>query len=52
MHLDVDLHKLELTRGSSHIELPEWIAKKKAVINPKNEDEECYYECVYPLRVR
>ena len=42
MHLDVDFHKLELTRGSSHIELPKWISVKKAVINPKNEDEECF----------
>jgi len=33
MYLDIDFHKLELTRGSLHIELPEWIAKKKAVIN-------------------
>ena len=41
MHLDIDLHRLELTRGSSYIELPEWIAKKKAVINPKNKDEKC-----------
>ena len=42
MHLDIDFHKLELTRGSSHIELLDWIATKKAVINPKNEDEECF----------
>ena len=42
MHLDIDFHKLELTRGSSHVELPGWVAEKKAVINPKNEDEECF----------
>ena len=42
MHLDIDFHQLVLTRGSSHVELPEWIARKKAVINPKNEDEECF----------
>ena len=42
MHLDIDFHQLVLTRGSSHIELPQWIASKKAVINPKNEDEECF----------
>ena len=42
MHLDIDFHQLELTRGSSHFELPEWIARKKAVINPKNKDEECF----------
>jgi len=42
MHLDIDFHKLELTRGSSYIELPQWIAMKKAVINPQNKDEECF----------
>ena len=42
MHLDIDFHQLELTRGGSHIESPDWIASKKAVINPKNKDEECF----------
>ncbi|WP_171479369.1 hypothetical protein, partial [Acinetobacter baumannii] len=42
MHLDIDFHKLKLTRGSSYIELPGWIGEKKAVINPKNTDEECF----------
>ena len=31
-----------LTRGSSYIDLPEWIQNKKAVINPQNKDEECF----------
>ena len=39
MHLYINFHKLELTRGSSYIELPEWIKRKKAVINPQNKDE-------------
>ena len=43
MHLNIDFHQLNLTRGSSYIELPSWIEKKKAVINPKNiKDEECF----------
>ena len=43
MHLDISFHELQLTRGSSYIELPAWIANKKAVINPRNEkDEECF----------
>ncbi|XP_057302717.1 uncharacterized protein LOC130636885 [Hydractinia symbiolongicarpus] len=42
LHLDVDFHKLRLTRASSCIELPKWIASKEAVINPVNEDEECF----------
>ena len=40
--LDVNFHWLDLTRSSSYIPLPSWIASKKVVINPKNEnDEEC-----------
>ena len=42
MHLHINVHKLALTRGSSCIVLPEWIAKKKAVINPKNNNEKCF----------
>ena len=42
LFLDVDFHWLDLTRGSSYLPLPDCIASKKAVINPKNEsDEEC-----------
>ena len=41
--LDVNFHQLNLTRGSSYIPLPDWIVKKKAVINPDNEnDKECF----------
>ena len=39
MHLYINFHRLELTRGSSYIELPEWIKRKKTVINPQNKDE-------------
>ena len=42
MHLYINFHKLVLTRGSSYIELPEWIKSKKAVINRQNKDEECF----------
>ena len=42
LHLHIDFHKLNLTRGSSYIALPDWISKKKAGINPKNEDQECF----------
>ena len=42
MHLDINFHRLTLTRGSSFIELLEWIKTKKAVINPQNKDEECF----------
>ena len=40
LFLDVSFHRLNLTRGSSYLPLPDWIAKKKAIINPQNDDEE------------
>ena len=33
-------------KGNSWIPLPEAISKKKAVINMKNEDDECFKWCV------
>ena len=40
LFLDVNFHRLNLTRGSSYLPLPDYIAKRKAVINPQNGDEE------------
>ena len=40
--MDIDFHRLNLTTGSSYIPLPDWLAKKKAIINPKNSDMECF----------
>ena len=42
IHMDVNFHRLNLTRGSSYIPLPDWLARKKAIINPKNSDLECF----------
>ena len=42
LFLDVNFHQLNLTRGSSYIPLPDWVVKKKAIINPHNDDEECF----------
>ena len=42
IHMDINFHRLNLTRGSSYIPLPDWLAKKKAIINPKNSDLECF----------
>ena len=39
---NVDFHQLNLTRGSSYLPLPGWLARKKAIINPKNKDKECF----------
>ena len=40
--LDYKLHSVRLKRGGSYIKSPKWLENKKAVINPKNEnDDEC-----------
>ena len=42
LYLDVNFHQLNLTRGRSYLPLSDFIAKRKAVINPQNGDEECF----------
>ena len=42
LHLDTNFYGLNLTRGSSYLPLPDWLAKKKVIINSHNEDEECF----------
>ena len=42
LFLKVNFHQLNLTRGSSYLPLPDWIVNKKAIINPQNDDEECF----------
>ena len=40
--LDFKLHRVRLRRGGSYIKSPEWLLRKGATINPKNEhDDEC-----------
>ena len=40
--LDYKFHTVRLNRGGSSIKSPKWLESKKAVINPKNEnDDEC-----------
>ena len=36
------LHKISLNRGGSYINSSDWIKNKKATINPKNKDNECF----------
>ena len=41
--LEYHFHKISLNRGSSYIESPEWIKRKKVTINPKNtNDNKCF----------
>ena len=42
LFLDVNFHWLRLTRGSSYLPLPDWLAQKKAIANAQNDDEECF----------
>ena len=40
--LDISVAKFNPLRGSGHSKLPPFIANKKAVINMKNEDDQCF----------
>ena len=42
LHLDVNFHLLNLTRGRSYVPLPDYITNRKAVINSQNDDSECF----------
>ena len=42
LFLNTNFHQLNLTRGSSYLPLPDWIARKKAIINSQNDDKECF----------
>ena len=43
-----NLNKVSLGRGRSYIDSPKWLKNKKAIINPKNKDENCF---LYALTV-
>ena len=38
--MDYKLHRVRLRRGRSYIKSPEWLANKKATINPKNKTDD------------
>ena len=40
--MDINIHQLNLMRGLSYLPLPDWLARKKVIINPKNEDQGCF----------
>ena len=42
LYLAANFHQLNLTRGSSYLPLPDWLARKKVIVNPHNDDEECF----------
>ena len=37
-----ECHKIDFKHGISYIDSADWIKKKKATINPKNEDYKCF----------
>ena len=36
------LQKISLKRGGSYVDSPKWLKNKKATINPKNNDNNCF----------
>ena len=42
LYLDINFHQLNLMRGSSYLPLPDWLGRKKAIVNPHNDDQECF----------
>ena len=42
IRMNIGFHRLNLTRGSSYIPLPDRLVRKKAIINPKNSALECF----------
>lgn len=42
INLTMSQNKYSLFKGRSFLELPKWIADKKAIINVKNDDEKCF----------
>ena len=46
VHLDIHTVDFKPMRGSAYIPLPDWIMRKKAIVNIRNNDEKCFIWCV------
>ena len=44
--LDINTTAYKPLKGSSYIPMPKYLASKKAIVNMKNDDEECFKWCV------
>lgn len=44
--LEVHCNKLKMLRPKSHIPLPKWLELKRAIVNPKNVDQQCFKHAV------
>ena len=42
--LEYELHKIDIIRAESYIITPDWIASKKATINPKKEKDNKWFQ--------
>ena len=42
LFLNINYYWLNFTKSRSYLPLPDWIEKKKAIINPQNNDKECF----------
>ena len=52
-YLDVnELPSAESYEGSSYLPLPDWLARKKAIVNPHNNDKECFRWSVITAKTR
>ena len=45
VHLEIHIVDFNPMRGSSYIQLPDWIMRKKAILSIKNKDEKCFLWC-------
>ncbi|CAH3194816.1 unnamed protein product, partial [Porites evermanni] len=46
LKLEVNTIKFNPIKGSSYINLPDWITNKKAIVNIQNKDEKCFLWCI------
>ena len=46
IHLEIHTADYNPMRGSSYIPLPDWIIRKRAILNILNKDEKCFLWCV------
>ena len=46
VHLEIHTVDFKPMRGSAYIPLPDWIMRKKAIVNIQNNDEKCFLWCL------
>ena len=46
LKLEITTTEFNPAKGSSYIDLPDWIKNKKAIVNIQNKDEKCFLWCI------